>query len=242
MGGIADGDINEGAVVLHQDAGLFVGGDDAGGANGICPKVRGGDAERVFGGGLDIGIVCQDGDLGRSRVVAHAAGASAGEQHVLIAGVGGAIAVPDAEAEVVPRDGGAAAVVIDVQPSPGAGLANGGEGGGLGEVVTDVRAAHIACEVSPGGAGERLRPTQGAGFFGVIHGEGIGSVGGEFAILHDGFDGAIVGAGDACAEADDFIIKHEPGLLACERDGNAFELHPRCAVVAQGGTADPVVR
>ena len=242
LGGIAHAHVDERAVLPHQHTGSFARGDAADALRGIGPKVRRRDPEVALAHGLDVGVVGQHADMRRGGVVTGAGGVAAGQQHVLIRGAAGIAAVLQGEAQKVPHDRRGGAVLVDVTPRAGAGLAHGFDRGGRGEVVANVRARDVPGQVRPARAAHRLRPAERRRFGGAVHGEGVVAGAADLPLLDRGLDGPRVGAGDARAQAHDLVVKHEPRLLPREGDPHALELHARRAIRAQRGTAHPRMR
>jgi len=101
---VADGDVNERAIILHKHAAFFIGGDETGGLAGVIPEVCGGDAERVLGNGLHVCIVREDADVRLRSILTHAPRGATGQQDVLVSRIGRLQSMIEPEAQVVARD------------------------------------------------------------------------------------------------------------------------------------------
>src|SRR5207247_1040851 len=122
-------------------------------------------------------------------------------------------------------------------------FAKSSDSGRLREVVAYARAGDVAGEVGPGNVSHGFGPAHSRGLGRPVHGEGVVAVSGEAAVFDNGFDGAVVGAGDAGTEADHFIVEHEPGFFGGEGAVPGIELHAGDAVqVLQASSTHPVVR
>ena len=121
------------------------------------------------------------------------------------------------EGEIIARGFiGGAVSGVELKERAGANFAERLQGDGLREEVSDVGPRYGSDQVRIRNIRHRFGPAHRGGLRCAINAECVVAIDGEPAVFDDGFDGAVIRAGDAGAEADNFLVEHEPGFLRAQ--------------------------